>query len=167
MIGYPRRRNEGRGKEAATQVLTKTTGAGKVILLVEDDPAMADVISAAIGGLAEEVVLVGDGEKALDYLFGGDDVGPATPRLVLMDVEMPRMGGIEALRRLRADERTKLLPVVMFSSSDEDEDLAESYALGANAYVYKASSTSTLPELARMTTRFWLEANEPPPRTTR
>lgn len=122
-------------------------GTKRTVLLAEDDPALADVIALAIGGLAEEVVLARDGVEALDYLFRRgphEDRGPGTPRLVLMDVGMPRVGGLEALEGLRSDERTRLLPVVMFSS-DEERVLAQSYALGANAYVYKASSSATLP----------------------
>lgn len=143
------------------------------MLLVEDAPRNAEqfVRVLRMHGYRDEVVVVGDGAECLDYLFGegvyeGRDARPA-PRLVLLDVHMPRMDGLEALRRIRQDERTSLLPVVMFSATSSPEDVDAAYELGANAFIDKVSAPVPFPEMVRILVRFWLGINEPPPPPSR
>jgi CheY-like chemotaxis protein len=143
-------------------------GSGPV-LLVKDVPRNAEQFIRVLRmhGYHEEVVVVGDGVECLDYLHGeGAEQYPGTrlaPRLVLLDVHMPRMGGLEALRRIREDERTSLLPVVMFSATSIPEDVVAAYDLGANAFIDKTSAPVPFPEMVRILVRFWLGINEPPP----
>jgi CheY-like chemotaxis protein len=140
----------------------------KPILLVEDTPDDAEltIMSLKRSGLLNEVVLVEDGLDALDYLFGegryADRNSQDTPALILLDIKMPRLDGIEVLQRLRADERTKLLPVVMLTTSTEDTDLARAYEAGANAYVRKPVSLVEFQEAVRQLGLFWILTNEPP-----
>lgn len=140
----------------------------KPILLVEDTPDDAEltVMSLKHSGLLNEVVLVEDGLEALDYLFGegrfaGRDPNN-TPALVLLDIKMPRLDGIEVLQRLRADRRTRVLPVVMLTTSTEDVDLVRAYESGANAYVRKPVSLAQFQEAVRQLGLFWILTNEPP-----
>lgn len=126
------------------------------ILLVEDRPKNAGLFVRALrmSGVENEVVVARDGVEALDFLFGhggyaGRDTAIA-PRLVVLDMHMPRMDGLETLRRIWADERTALLPVVMFSSSDLPQDVMEAYRLGANSYVDKVGQDVPYPELVRL-----------------
>jgi CheY-like chemotaxis protein len=107
------------------------------ILLVEDNPADADLTIRALKKhrLVNRVIHVADGQAALDFFFGKNPAGLSV--LVLLDLKLPKVGGIEVLRRLRADERTKLVPVVVLTSSREDRDVAETYQLGANSYIVK------------------------------
>jgi CheY-like chemotaxis protein len=143
----------------------------KAILLVEDTPDDAEltIMSLKRSGLLNEVVLAEDGLEALDYLFGkGRYAGrnsQDTPALILSDIKMPRLDGIEVLQRLRADERTRLLPVVMLTTSTEDTDLARAYEAGANAYVRKPVSLSEFQEAVRQLGLFWILTNEPPKKT--
>jgi len=109
------------------------------ILLVEDNPADAELTMHALRKhrLANHIVHVEDGQAALDYFFGeGRDV-PVQSTVVLLDLKLPKVGGMEVLRQLRADERTKLVPVVVLTSSREDQDVMETYQLGANSYIVK------------------------------
>ncbi len=100
-----------------------------------------------------------DGQEALDYLRAA----PRLPELVLLDLKLPKIDGLEVLRRLRADERTRLLPVVVLTSSNEERDVATSYALGANSYVRKPVDFKEFTEAARQLGLYWLLLNEPPP----
>ena len=140
----------------------------KPILLVEDTPDDAEltVMSLEQSGLVNEVIVVEDGVEALDYLFGRgryDGRDPKnTPALVLLDIKMPRIDGIEVLQRLRADKRTSVLPVVMLTTSNEDIDLARAYESGANAYVRKPVSLTQFQEAVRQLGLFWILTNEPP-----
>jgi CheY-like chemotaxis protein len=140
----------------------------KPILLVEDTPDDAEltIMSLKRSGLVNEVVLAEDGLEALDYLFcGGSYSGrnsKDTPSLILLDIKMPRLDGIEVLQRLRADERTRLIPVVMLTTSTEDSDLARAYEAGANAYVRKPVSLVEFQEAVRQLGLFWILTNEPP-----
>jgi CheY-like chemotaxis protein len=140
----------------------------KPILLVEDTPDDAELTVMALkqSGLLNEVIIAEDGLEALDYLFGegayaGRD-SANTPALVLLDIKMPRLDGIEVLQRLRADPRTHLLPIVMLTTSTEDLDLVRSYESGANAYVHKPVSLAQFHEAVRQLGLFWILTNEVP-----
>ena len=139
-----------------------------LILFVDDKPWNADLFAGVLRnhGYTNEIVTVGDGIEALDFLFArgsyaGRDVS-IKPRLILLDLNMPRMGGLETLRRLRADERTKLLPIVMLTASDDSGDKAEAYRLGINGYVDKVSNVP-FPEMVKRIADYWLGLNEPAP----
>ena len=143
----------------------------KRILLVEDNPTDEKLTLRAFRdcGIANEVVVARDGAEALDYLFGtgpyaGRDLHDA-PAITLLDLKLPRIEGLEVLRRVRADERTRLMPVVILTSSKEDEDIARGYALGANAYVRKPVDFGEFLQAARSLGLFWLLLNEGPPST--
>ncbi|MDQ3743089.1 MAG: response regulator [Acidobacteriota bacterium] len=141
----------------------------KVILLVEDNARDEALTLRALrkSNLANEVVVVRDGVEALDYLFGtgahaGRDVDDA-PQLVLLDLKLPKVDGLEVLKRIRADERTRRLPVVVFTSSSEEEDMIRSYDLGANSYVRKPVDFEHFMEATRQLGLYWLVLNETPP----
>lgn len=143
----------------------------KVLLLVEDNASDEKLTLRAFNksNLVNEIVVVRDGEEALDYLFGsgryaGRDVSDL-PAVVLLDLKLPRIDGLEVLRRVRADERTKLVPIIILTSSKEDEDRTRGYSLGANAYVRKPVAFSEFTEAIRTLGLFWLVLNEPPPTT--
>jgi two-component system, response regulator len=142
----------------------------KVILLVEDNASDEKLTILAFKkcGIANEIVVQRDGADALDYLFAsGKYAGRDTsllPTLVLLDLKLPRIDGIEVLRRIRADERTRLLPVVVLTSSKEDEDVIKSYSFGANAYVRKPVDFVDFAAAAKTLGLFWLLLNEPAPR---
>jgi two-component system response regulator len=141
-----------------------------VILLVEDDTSDEKLTLLAFRKcrISAEVVVVRDGAEALGYLVGlGQPVAqslPGLPVVVLLDLKVPRIDGLEVLRRIRAHERTKLLPVVVRSASDDDEDMIRSYALGANAYVRKSAHFEESVAAANAIGVFWLALNEPPPK---
>jgi two-component system response regulator len=141
----------------------------KIILLVEDNPDDEALTLRALqkNNIHNEVVVVRDGAKALDYLFGtGTYLGRDTnvlPQVVLLDLKLPKLDGLEVLRRLRADERTKLLPVVVLTTSTEDQDLIDGYSLGANGYVRKPVDFMQFTEAVRHLGLYWLVLNESPP----
>ncbi len=139
-----------------------------VVLLVEDNQTDEKLALRALrrGDPAVEIVVARDGVEALDYLFGtgehaGREVAPL-PAVVLLDLKLPRIEGIEVLRRIRADERTASLPVVVLTSSMQAEDISRSYALGANAYVRKPVDFMEFVEMSRVLVKFWLTLNERP-----
>ena len=141
----------------------------KVILLVEDNPRDEALTMRALkkSNVVNEVVVVRDGVEALDYLFGtgayqGRDVA-SVPQLVLLDLKLPIMDGLQVLQSMRADERTRRLPVVVFTSSSEQEDMLKSYDLGANSYVRKPVEFEEFSEATRQLGVYWLLLNEPPP----
>jgi two-component system response regulator len=141
------------------------------ILLVEDNPDDQALTLRAFKkhNITNEVVIARDGSEALDYLFGigrhaGRDPSLA-PQLVLLDLKLPKVDGLEVLRQLRADERTRLLPVVVLTSSTEERDVVESYRLGANSYVRKPVDFTEFIEAARQLGLYWLLLNQPPPTT--
>lgn len=140
----------------------------KPILLVEDTPDDAEltVMSLKESGLANQVVLTEDGLEALDYLFcQGRYAGrnpQEMPALILLDLKMPRLDGIEVLQRLRSDKRTSLLPIVILTTSNEDADLVRAYESGANAYVRKPVSLAEFQAAVRQLGFFWILTNEPP-----
>ncbi|MET0793435.1 MAG: response regulator [Polyangiaceae bacterium] len=139
----------------------------KTILLVEDNPTDEKLTVRAFkkSNIENEVVIVRDGAEALEHLLGAPADGQAKelPAVVLLDLNLPRVSGLEVLRRLRADERTRLLPVVILTSSKQDQDLVTGYALGANAYVRKPVDFGEFVEAARTLGLFWLLLNEPAP----
>jgi len=141
----------------------------KVILLVEDNPDDEALTLRALNknNIKNDVVVARDGAEALEYLFGtGKYAGRDTalvPQVVLLDLKLPKIEGLEVLRRVRADERTKLLPVVILTSSNEDQDRIAGYGLGANSYVRKPVDFSQFLDAARHLGLYWLVLNEPPP----
>lgn len=143
--------------------------AGRGILLVEDDPDHEELTLYALRehDISDEVTVAHDGAEALDYLLGrGYDVDrepPHVPRVVLLDLKLPKIGGLEVLKRIRGDARTQLLPVVVLTSSDEERDQIESYKYGANSYVRKPVDFVQLSEAVRQLGLYWLKLNDPPP----
>lgn len=137
-----------------------------VILLVEDNPDDETLTLRALrkNNLQNEVVVAHDGVEALDILFraAGRNGGGTLPRLVLLDLHLPRLDGLEVLRRVRADDRTRLLPVVVLTSSNEEGDLLKSYGLGANSYVRKPVDFNRFVEAVRQLGLYWLVLNEIP-----
>jgi two-component system response regulator len=139
------------------------------VLVVEDDPDHRALLHVALGKSSPRlrVESVQDGVEALDYLWcrgSYADRGPdLLPRLVLLDINLPRLSGLEVLRQLRGEPRTRRLPVVLLSSSREPSDRAAGYDLGANSYVCKPSSFRDLVALVRQVSDYWLVINEPPP----
>jgi two-component system response regulator len=140
----------------------------KVILLVEDNPDDEALTLRALrkANVRNEVVVARDGVEALDYLFAtGPHAGRDTsvlPQVVLLDLKLPRLDGLEVLRRLRADARTKVLPVVILTSSNEEEDRVAGYELGANSYVRKPVDFGHFAEAVRQLGLYWLLLNQPP-----
>ena len=141
----------------------------KMILLVEDNQDDEELALLAFrkSNVANEVVVARDGAEALDYLFGtGAYAGRDThvlPQVVLLDLKLPKIDGLEVLKRLRDNPRTKRLPVVVLTSSREDQDLIESYDLGANSYVRKPVDFARFAEAVRQLQMYWLVLNEAPP----
>jgi two-component system response regulator len=140
----------------------------KVILLVEDNPDDEALTLRALkkNDIRNQVVVARDGAQALEYLFGtgerkeGDP--EVLPELVLLDLKLPRVDGLEVLRRIRADERTRLLPVVILTSSKEQRDLVEGYGYGANSYIRKPVDFGQFVEAVRQLGLYWLVLNETP-----
>ncbi len=141
-----------------------------VILLVEDNPDDEALTVRALkkNKILNEVVVARDGVQALDYLFGqGPHAGrdtTETPQVVLLDLKLPKVDGLEVLRRLRADDRTRLLPVVILTSSNEERDRINGYGLGANSYVRKPVDFDAFVTATAQLGLYWLVLNEPPPR---
>ncbi len=141
----------------------------KTILLVEDNPDDEALTLRAFqkNKILNEVVVVRDGAEALDYLFGtGTHLGRdprKTPSVVLLDLNLPKVGGLDVLRRLRADERTRLIPVVILTSSKEEQDLIDGYKLGCNSYALKPVDFVKFAESVSQLGVYWLVLNEPPP----
>ncbi len=137
------------------------------ILLVEDNPLDAELTLRGLQDqkLANTVTWVKDGEEALDYVFRrGAYSGRASrdPRLILLDLKMPRIGGIEVTRTIKGDERTKHIPIVIMTSSNEESDIAETYRLGANSYIVKPLDFDSLAAVARQAGYYWLAVNRAP-----
>ncbi len=140
----------------------------KVILLVEDNPDDEVLTRRALkkNNIGNEVVVTRDGVEALDYLFGrgvyeGRDLG-VMPQVVLLDLKLPKVDGLEVLQRLRANQRTRLLPVVILTSSREQQDLVDSYGYGANSYIRKPVDFAQFVEAVRQLGLYWLVLNETP-----
>jgi CheY-like chemotaxis protein len=140
----------------------------KRILLVEDSPYDVELIIAALdeNNFASEVVVTRDGEEALDYLYrrGAYKQQPeGNPAVVLLDLKMPKVDGLEVLQQIKADPALKAIPVVMLTSSREEQDLVSSYRLGVNAYVVKPLKFSEYVEAIKRVGQFWGALNQPPP----
>ncbi len=142
----------------------------RVILLVEDNPDDEALTMRALkkNKILNEVVVAHDGVEALDYLFASgtyaDRDMSVTPQVILLDLKLPKIDGLEVLRRLRADDRTKLFPVVILTSSKEEQDLFNGYSFGANSYIRKPVDFSQFGEAVRHLGLYWLVLNESPPR---
>lgn len=142
------------------------TDKDKVILLVEDNPRDEALTRRALNKshIANEITVARDGVEALDYLFGtgvhaGRDVS-VLPQLVLLDLKLPKVDGLQVLQKIREDERTRRLPVVIFTSSSEEEDMIKSYNLGANSYVRKPVDFEHFLEATKQLGLYWLVLNE-------
>jgi two-component system response regulator len=142
----------------------------KMILLVEDnrDDEALTLRALRRNRITNEVIVVRDGAEALEYLFGtgryeGRDM-TAMPELVLLDLKLPKVDGLEVLRRLRADQGTRSLPVVILTSSTEEQDLLKGYGLGANSYIRKPVDFDQFMEAARQLGVYWLLLNQGPPK---
>lgn len=141
----------------------------KSILLVEDNPDDEALTLRALkkNNIQSRVVVAHDGAEALDYLFGtGAYASRDTslmPTLVLLDLKLPKLDGLEVLRRIRADERTKLLPVVILTSSREEQDILRGYNFGANSYIRKPVDFAQFSEAVKQLGVYWLLLNQPPP----
>lgn len=144
----------------------------KVILLIEDNPDDVELTLRALkkNKILNDVVVARDGEEALEFLRGeGAHAGRDTtvlPQVILLDLNLPRLGGLDVLRAIRSSERLKLLPVVVLTSSKEDEDIINSYALGANSYVRKPVDFDQFSEAVKTLGLFWLLLNEAPTKRT-
>jgi two-component system response regulator len=141
---------------------------GKIILLVEDNPDDEVLTRRALkkNNIGNEVVVARDGAEAIDYLFGtGKYEGRSLsvmPQVVLLDLKLPKVDGLEVLRQIRTDERTKLLPVVILTSSREQQDLLDGYGYGANSYIRKPVDFAQFVEAVRQLGLYWLVLNETP-----
>jgi len=139
------------------------------ILLVEDDPADAELtlISLRKEGLANHIEVARDGAEALDYIFCRGKYSARTfaksPRLVLLDLQLPKISGHDVLRTIKSDERTKAIPVVVLTSSNHQRDLVQCYQLGVNSYIQKPVDLQKFQEVARHLGMYWLVINEAPP----
>ncbi|QHN02848.1 response regulator [Granulicella sp. WH15] len=135
----------------------------KLILLVEDDPdhELLTIRALKKSSIANEVKVAHDGEEALDILFGPE---PMQPQVILLDLKLPKVDGLEVLRRIRSDERTLMLPVVILTSSDEERDLVASYKMGVNSYIRKPVNFNDFAEATRQLGMYWLLLNECPPK---
>jgi len=143
--------------------------AHKTIFLVEDNPDDEALAVRALerNHISNQIVVARDGVEALEYLFGtgahtGRDIG-IKPTVILLDLKLPRLDGIEVLRRLREDDRTKLIPVVVLTTSSEEQDMLDSYSLGCNSFIRKPVDFIQFSEAIRQLGLYWLLMNEPPP----
>jgi two-component system response regulator len=134
------------------------------ILLIEDNPDDANLAIRALkkNNLANHLLHLEDGQKALDYIFNEDN---AMPRLILLDLKMPKVDGLEVLKKLKADEKKKLIPIVMLTSSKEESDIVRSYQLGVNAYIVKPVDFDQFVRAVTDLGLFWLVLNQSPSST--
>jgi CheY-like chemotaxis protein len=138
------------------------------ILLVEDDPRDVELTLTALGeyNLANEVVVTRDGENALDYLYSRGEFSTRShdnPAVMLLDLKLPKIDGLEVLQQIKSDDRLKLIPVVVLTSSHEEKDMIRSYQLGVNAYVVKPVDFHEFVNAIKELGVFWAVINEPPP----
>lgn len=138
----------------------------KTILLVEDDPDHELLTLRALrkSNIANDIRVAHDGEEAVNMLFGtGDGAPTVNPQVVLLDLKLPKIDGLEVLRRIRENENTRMLPVVILTSSDEESDVIRSYRLGVNSYIRKPVNFTEFAEATRQLGMYWLVLNECPP----
>jgi CheY-like chemotaxis protein len=135
----------------------------QLIVLVEDNPDDQTLTLRALKkqNLANDIIVLNDGVEALEYLL---DAEKPLPNLVLLDLKLPKLDGLQLLRRLRSEPRTQLLPVVVLTASDEDRDVIEGYRLGANSYIRKPVDFNQFTEAVRQLGLYWLVLNQSPPR---
>jgi len=135
----------------------------QLIVLVEDNPDDQTLTLRALKkqNVANEIILLNDGVEALEFLLDPDK---PLPNLVLLDLKLPKLDGLQLLRRLRSEPRTQVLPVVVLTSSDEDRDVIEGYRLGANSYIRKPVDFNQFTEAVRQLGLYWLVLNQSPPR---
>jgi len=131
------------------------------ILLVEDNPRDEELTLHSLRrhNVTNKIHVVRDGQEALDYLFGGET---STPRVILLDLKLPKVDGLDVLRRVKGDDRTRDIPVVVLTSSREERDLAEAYKLGVNSYVVKPVNFERFADAVRQLGLYWLLLNEAP-----
>lgn len=136
----------------------------KLILLVEDDPdhELLTIRALKQSNIANEVRVARDGAEALELLLGEE---PIQPQVILLDLKLPKIDGLEVLRRIRENVRTKMLPVVVLTSSDEESDVVRSYQIGVNSYIRKPVNFSDFAEATRQLGMYWLVLNECPPQS--
>jgi CheY-like chemotaxis protein len=141
----------------------------RVILLVEDNPSDVELTRRALARkhIDNEMLVAFDGEEALDMLLGrgvrGQRDSKTLPAVILLDLNLPKVSGLEVLRQLRATEETRLIPVVVLTTSNEQRDITASYALGANSYIRKSIDFNAFADTIAQLGRYWLNLNEPPP----
>jgi CheY-like chemotaxis protein len=141
----------------------------KIVLLIEDNPSDERLTLRALrkNNIMNEVVVAYDGQEGLDFLFGegkfSDRKGAQPPALIILDLKLPRVSGVEVLRRIREDERTRRLPVVVLTSSDDDSEVSTCYELGANSYVRKPTDSAAFADMILSLGMYWLLLNVPPP----
>jgi CheY-like chemotaxis protein len=142
----------------------------KMILLVEDNPDDEELTTRALrqAKVANDLIVVRDGAEALEFIFGtgqyaGRDLS-RMPALILLDLKLPKLNGLDVLQRLRADPRTRLIPTVILTSSSEDEDMLKSYRHGANSYVRKPVEFGAFASAVSQLGVYWMLINQPPPR---
>ena len=144
----------------------------KTILLVEDNPDDEKLTLRAFkkGNIMNQISVARDGIEALDFLFArgahGDRAGKPLPSLIVLDLKLPKLDGLGVLKAIRAEERTKLIPVVILTSSKEEQDLISGYSLGANSYVRKPVDFAEFMEAAKLIGMYWLMTNQPLPEQT-
>ena len=143
----------------------------KTILLIEDNPDDIFLTERAFkkSNIVNELIIVRDGAEALDFLFAEgkykDRDSSIMPELILLDLKMPKMDGLQVLKRIREDERTKQLPVVVLTTSKEEKDIVNSYCLGANSYITKPVDFNQFINAVNQLGLYWLVLNQPPPKT--
>jgi DNA-binding response OmpR family regulator len=139
------------------------TDATKLILLVEDDPdhELLTIRALKKSNIANDVRVARDGEEAINLLFGENAI---RPQVILLDLKLPKVDGLEVLRRIRESDTTRMLPVVVLTSSDEERDVVRSYQLGVNSYIRKPVSFTDFAEATRQLGMYWLVLNECPPK---
>lgn len=137
-------------------------GASRLILLVEDDPdhELLTIRALKKASVANDIQVARDGEEAVAALFGPDAI---RPQVILLDLKLPKIDGLEVLRRIRESDATRMLPVVVLTSSDEERDLIRSYQLGVNSYIRKPVNFTDFAEATRQLGMYWLVLNECPP----
>jgi CheY-like chemotaxis protein len=142
--------------------MIRMADAGRLILLVEDDPdhELLTIRALKKSNIANDIHVARDGEEAIDMLFGAEAI---KPQVILLDLKLPKVEGLEVLRRIRESDLTRMLPVVVLTSSDEERDLVRSYQLGVNSYIRKPVNFTDFAEATRQLGMYWLVLNEAPP----